>query len=803
MTAVPLAQRGWPAGCGAPALAAGDAVHVVGIGGAGMQALATLLLARGVAVSGSDRADGPALRRLADAGARVHVGHDAAHLSGGAALVVVTAALPDGNPEVAAARAAGIPVVKGKQLLGALVDAGRGVGVAGTHGKTTTTGLLGHIVRRAGIDATVVVGGDVPDLGGSAVAGTADVVVYEADEYDRSFLFGRPAAAVITNVEHDHPDIYPTIDDVVAAFRAFSASIAAGGRLIAVADSAVVDAVVADAAATVERYGLAAGGDAPSHGWWAVDRTASSDGQAFDLVRDGAALGRFTTRLPGDHNVANAVAAIAAAAALGIEPAAARAAVADYRGVGRRFEVVGAAGGVTVVDDYAHHPTEIAATIAAARGRYPGRRIWAIWQPHTFSRIALLADDFAARLAAADRVVVTPVYGARESGSDADGGAIAARIAGATAAADLAAAAAVVAAEAAAGDVALFLGAGDLPRASRAAVRGLARRAAADVATAGAAAGLGGDVLGPAPLAEHTSLRVGGPADLAVRVRRVDDLAGWWLLSWRLGAPVRVLGRGTNVLVADAGLPGVALLNRCEAWRLVADDGACERGATDGPPPPDGAATARVVAESGVTLAALAQQLARQGWAGLEASVGIPGSVGAGVVTNAGAHGWAMADSLVWAEVVAPDGGRARWDVGRLALDYRASALKHDDRHLVLRAVLRVARDDPAAIQARIASNHAHRRRTQPTAPSVGSVFKNPPGDAAGRLIEAAGLKGRAHGGARISPVHANFFVNEGGARAADLRALIDAARRAVWAHDGVRLELEIEPLGDDDAAAL
>lgn len=803
MTAPPVTARGWPAGCGVPALAPGDAVHLVGLGGAGMQAVATLLLARGLAVSGSDRADGAALHRLAAAGAAVHVGHAAAQLPAGARLVAVTAALPAGNPEVEAAHAAGVPVVKVKQLLGALVDAGRGVGVAGTHGKTTTTGLLGHAVRRAGVDATVVVGGDVPDLGGSAVAGAADVVVYEADEYDRSFLFGRPSVAVITNVEHDHPDIYPTLADVVDAFGAFARAVRPDGVIVACADSPQLRGAVAGAAAAITWYGVAdAPGGREGVDWLAVPAEPVPDGQAFDVFHAGRSLGRCTTRLAGIHNVANALAVIAAADALGLDAAAVRAAVADYRGVGRRFEVVGEAAGVTVIDDYAHHPTEIAATIAAARAHFPGRRVWAIWQPHTFSRVALLADGFAASLAAADRVVVTPVYGAREAG-DADAGArIAAAVPGA-AAHDLDGAAAAVAGEAAAGDVALFMGAGDLPRASRAAVRGLARRAAAAVAEAGRAAGLGGDVLGAAALSEHTSLRVGGPADLAVRARRVDDLAGWWLLSWRLGAPVRALGRGTNVLVADHGLPGVVLINRCEAWQVVADDGRCERGAVDGPPPAADAATARVVAESGVTLTALARQLARQGWAGLEAAVGIPGSVGAGVVTNAGAHGWAMADSVVWAEVLERGGARARWDADRLGFGYRHSALKHDATRLVCRAVLRVRRDDPEAILARIAGHTAHRRRTQPTTPSVGSVFKNPPGDAAGRLIEAAGLKGRAEGGARISPVHANFFVNEGGARAADIRALIDTARAAVQAGAGVRLELEIEPLGDDDEPAL
>jgi len=829
-----LPARGWPAGCGAPALAAGDAVHLVGIGGAGMQALAVVLLARGLRVSGSDRDASPALARLAEAGATVHAGHDAGHVPADARVLVVTAALPAGNPEVDAAREAGIPVVKGKQLLGALVDAGRGIGVAGTHGKTTTTGLVGHILRSAGLDATVFVGGDIPDIGGSAVAGTSDLVVYEADEYDRSFLFGRPHIAVVTNIEHDHPDIYPQFDDVLEAFRAFVALVHSDGRVIVSAGSDAIGAVVGAASATVESYAVRPAGaddasfaadapptavaaDAPGPAapwtarWTARIVGVQPDRQLFDVTCDGACLGTFTTRLPGTHNVGNALAAIAAARALDVDADAIRAAVAGYRGAGRRFEVIADVAGVTVVDDYAHHPTEIAATLSAARSRFPGRRIWAIFQPHTFSRVALLADAFAATLSAADRVVLTPVYGARETAGDGGPDAIDAALramnrsddvhAGTSRVDSLTQAADVVAAEARPGDVALFMGAGDIPRASRAAVRAMARRAAAAVADAARAAGLGGDLLGSSPLSDYTTLRIGGPADVAVRIRTLADLTDWWLLSWRLGAPVRVLGRGSNVLVADAGLPGVALINRCEGWHVVADDGGCERGATDGPPPGDAAATARVVAEGGVTLAALAHQLARLGWAGIEPGVGIPGSVGAAVVTNAGAHGWAMADSVVWAEVVVSSGAVERWDAGRLAFGYRSSALKHDPSRLVRRAVLAVRRDDPTAILTRIAAHSAYRRRTQPTTPSVGSVFQNPPGDFAGRLIEDAGLKGHGEGGARISHVHANFFVNEGGAHARDVRRLIAAARSAVARRAGIRLDLEIETLGDDDEA--
>lgn len=816
----------WPPAPGLPALHPGDRVHLVGLGGAGMSGLARALVDLGLAVSGSDRQASAELEALAAEGMRTFVGHAAEQLDADCRLVVRSPAVPDDNPELAAARAAGIPITKRAVLLGALVDGRIGLAVAGTHGKTTSSGLLATVLERAGLEPSFFVGGGLPDLGTNARLGAGPHLVYEADEYDRSFLHGHPALAIITNVEHDHPDIYPTLDEVEAVFAAFAERVRPGGRLIVNAASPGAMTVAEGARAgradlRVETY-YVEGDPSPPAGtrpdWLAYDLVLAPEETLFDVRHGDDCLGTFRLRLPGRHNVGNALAVVATAAGeLGVDRAALGEALAAYRGAERRFSLLGRAAGVTVVDDYAHHPTEIRATLAAARARFPGHSLIVVVQPHTYSRVALLAGDFAAALAGADRVFLTPVYAAREPFDPAGASErIAEGLPGAVVAAGLDEAAARAAEAAKPDAVLLFLGAGDIPRASRACLRLLRRRDAERLLEAGQAAGLGGEPRLDAALAEHCSLRVGGPADLLVRARVIEDLAGWWLLAQRLEIPVRVIGRGTNIVVADEGVQGLVIVNRCEAWSVepaadgasVSDaDGSPATGAPGAPgessvaADAEAAASARVVAEAGVTLAALGQALARAGWAGIEAGVGIPGSVGAGIVTNAGAHGWEMADSLIEAEVMDASGDVRRWSPAELAFRYRGSALKGDAGHLVLRASLALRREAPAAILARIADFSARRRASQPANPSVGSIFKNPPGDHAGRLIEAAGLKGARAGGAEVSTLHANFIVNRGGATAADIFHLIERCRSLVRRRFGVTLEPEIEPWGGPDVA--
>jgi UDP-N-acetylmuramate--alanine ligase len=378
-----------------------------------MSAIATVLLERGYHVSGSDQNDSASTQALRERGAQVFIGHRAENV-GEVEMVLISSAIKPDNVEVATARARGLPVSKRAQFLGWLMQGTTGVAVAGTHGKTTTTAMIASILMGAGRDPSFIVGGTIAGLNTPAHAGHGREFVIEADEYDRTFLGLTPSVAVVTNVEHDHPDCFPTFESMLVAFRDFVALLPESGVLVVCGDDA-------PARGLMEHRGSRAGltyGFGRDAAWQATDlRANNAGGIDYVVVRDGASRGLLRLRVPGRHNVLNALAAVAATDFLGVPFEDARAALLDYRGVGRRFEVRGEACGVTVIDDYGHHPTEIRATLAAARLNYPARPIWAVWQPHTFSRTKLLMDEFAASFEEADHVVVTEVYPSREKDS--------------------------------------------------------------------------------------------------------------------------------------------------------------------------------------------------------------------------------------------------------------------------------------------------------------------------------------------------------------------------------------------------
>jgi UDP-N-acetylmuramate--alanine ligase len=381
-------------------------VHFVGIAGAGMSALAELLHRRGVAVTGCDQRPENA-PDLAALGIPVATGHDPAHIAGHRA-VVVSSAVPKEHPELQAARAAGIPVVRRAEALAEATGGGRLVGIAGTHGKTTTTVMTTEALAAAGYDPTGVVGGRVGAWSGNLRRGESDVFVVEADEYDRSFLALTPQVAVVTNLEADHLDIYRDLADVRAAFEQY---VAPARYLVYCADDAGANALPSPPTAEVVRYGL----QSPDARLVAESLRHDAAGVHFAVRYDGTLRGEVTLRVPGEHNIRNALAALAVGLLWGSTVEAMAPGLAAFGGVERRFQRMGEARGVSVVDDYAHHPTEVRATVAAARAAYPGRRLVLAFQPHLYSRTRDFADDFATALAEADAVFLTALYPARES----------------------------------------------------------------------------------------------------------------------------------------------------------------------------------------------------------------------------------------------------------------------------------------------------------------------------------------------------------------------------------------------------
>lgn len=389
-----------------------ESVHFIGIGGSGLSAIARLLAESGYPVSGSDRSETPLAVELRKLGIRVQIGHDSGNIRG-AQVVVRSSAVPDTNPEVQAALAAGIPVLKRAEFLGRLLQGRRVLAVAGTHGKTTTTAMLAWTLTRLGLDPSYIIGGVSLDLGANAHAGTGEMFVIEADEYDRMFLGLDPSIAVVTYLEHDHPDCFPTLQDYREAFRAFIARIRPGGLLLACADNYETASLVASASGGIQArtYGLRCPAD-----YCAQDlRPNPRGGFSFSAWRSGIQLAQIDLQVPGLHNAANALAVLAVSHILDLDLAQASSALGEFTGTGRRFQILGEPRGITVIDDYAHHPTEIRATLAAARARYPGRRIWAVWQPHTFSRTRSLLPEFLSAFNDADLVLVTEIYAARET----------------------------------------------------------------------------------------------------------------------------------------------------------------------------------------------------------------------------------------------------------------------------------------------------------------------------------------------------------------------------------------------------
>lgn len=383
-------------------------VHFIGIGGAGMSGLARLLLARGERVSGSDLRPGPALDELRALGARVSIGHRAENLNG-ATRVVYSAAVREDNPELAEARRRRIPTVVRARLLGELMADRRGIAVTGTHGKTTSTGMAGSVFLSAGLDPTVLVGGEWSGIGGNARPGNGPHFLAEACEAFQSFLEMRPAAALVTNIEEDHLDCYEgSMERLLEAFRTFFSRIPEGGYVVGCGEDANVRRLLGEMSVRSLLYGWS-----PELDYSARGMTLDGGLPHFRVFRGGEELGEVRLSVPGRHNALNALGVAALATEEGVPFPAVAGGLAAFRGVERRFELLGEANGVLVVDDYAHHPTELRATLAAARERL-GRPLLAVFQPHLYSRTAQLMDEFAGAFEDADRVLITGIYGARE-----------------------------------------------------------------------------------------------------------------------------------------------------------------------------------------------------------------------------------------------------------------------------------------------------------------------------------------------------------------------------------------------------
>ncbi|GAB4250242.1 MAG: hypothetical protein OHK005_17180 [Candidatus Methylacidiphilales bacterium] len=747
---------------------AGLRVHLIGVAGSGMSGLARLLVERGFQVSGSDLQETTGIRELMGKGLRFFEGHHADQING-VDLIAYSSAITPTNPERAAARDRRIPQVRRADLLAALARPKRCVAVAGTHGKTTTASMLAMALTEAGFDPSFYIGAEVPSLGRNAAWTEGNWMVIEVDESDGSLSAFNPEATIILNIEEEHLDHFDSLEQIEDAFLALARR-TTGPVVFGADDPAAVRTLH-----TVERAEGA--GFSAEAAWRIEDCEISPSGSSFHLLHAGLRLGPIHLAVPGRHNVTNAAAALALSMRIGAGPDEIARGLARFGGAARRFEVKYEDPDYLVVDDYAHHPSEIKATLAAARSRTRGR-VLAVFQPHRYSRTQALKEQFARAFDDADSVLFTDIYAASEEPlPGVDGHTLPATVRAAghpdvEYTPSLKAAKARLTDKLQPGDLLLVMGAGNVHWVASRLAKELAEiRAARTWATP--------DCVFRAyePMRKHTTFRIGGPAQIWFEPADEKALVSMLQHARTVGLPVNIIGRGSNLLVRDLGIPGICIhLGRPHFSRIEIEG-------------------SRIRAGAGARLRHIAVEARKAGLSGFEFMEGIPGNLGGALRMNAGAMGswtFSVVESI---RTLEPDGSITERPASAFEVRYREVPLLRD--HVALSAVLCGVPSEEPAIRATLKSYSNRRWATQPAAPSAGCAFKNPAEIPAGKLIEELGLKDHRIGGARISPVHANFIVNEGGATAEDVLELMDLVRNTAARVRGIDLEPELIVLGE------
>ncbi len=747
-------------------------IHLIGVAGSGMSGLALLLLGMGHRVSGSDRVTTTETDRMQQLGLEFSCPHTAESVQG-ADLVVFSSAIRPENPAYAAAVAAKIPLFRRAECLAAILHTRKGIVISGTHGKTTTSSMTAHVLREAGLAPSHYVGAEIPILGANAKwSEEGEFMVAEGDESDGTLALYRPEHAVILNIEAEHLDFYSDIDHIRSVFQTLSRQ--TRGRLVYCKE----DPVAAEVGSTHP--------NAVSYGWenadyCAVDVRDLRGSSAFTVLRHGAPLGDIELGIPGRHNVLNALAAIALADGCGADFMLVARALATFAGAKRRFETKFLSPRFRIIDDYGHHPSELAATLQTARSLNPSRVV-VLFQPHRYSRTQALAEDFGRVLQAADLVFVTDVYPASERPIEGiSGQTIVDAMArhGDTPASylpQLATAHHTIGNALQTGDLLITLGAGNVHEAGT--------RLAADLKTLGEIHSLAapGEISGKLyePMARHTTLLVGGPAQFWLEPHTFEAFATVVDYCRQRGIPVRVVGRGSNLLVRDGGIRGAVIHPTGGEFSEISV-----------------AKNGEITAGAGVRLKKLASSATSAGIGGFEWMEGIPGNVGGALRMNAGAMGIETFDQVLRVTFLDEDGVIRTRERAEITAHYRnAPELR---RNFALQAVFQGTPDDPSAIQQRWDQSREKRKSSQPVGASCGCTFKNPDTIPAGKLIDELGLKGASQGSACVSTVHGNFIVNQGGAKAADVLRLIDSIRHQALSNRDIQLETEVKILGSDE----
>ncbi|HUR60496.1 MAG TPA: UDP-N-acetylmuramate dehydrogenase [Opitutaceae bacterium] len=744
-------------------------IHCVGVGGMGVGPLAIYLAQLGFSVTGEDDALTEDMRALLT---RERVAVSA--IPADCELVVYSSAIAKTHPVHRAAIARQLPLVRRGEMLAEVTRGKKLVAVCGSHGKTTTTAMLVTALRAANFPAGYVLGGLFADDTPPARAGSNDWVVAEIDESDGTIAQFAPELTVAVNLDWDHPDFYRKMADLEATFAALFTRTRGA---VLVCDACAMSARVQGGNM---RHSFGRTGDFRGE-------IASESGERMTLRLGGKfTLAEATVRARGEFNAQNATAALGAAQSMGAEVS--MRSLANYAGVRRRQSVLHAADGLTVIEDYAHHPAEIRALLASLRRRAEGGRLIVAFQPHRFSRTAQFKSEFAAALATADRVHLLDVYAAGEApiagGTTADIYAELKKNAPALAVSYFPASDAeffrALSRDRQKGDVIAFVGAGDIERKARewlSTVRGAATQALAwdeHLHALQARISAATRLKREEPLGPKTTMRVGGAARLYAEPASVADLQGLLCEAAARKIEVFLLGRGSNLIVPDEGVDGLVISLAHATWSAFEPRG-------------DG----RVWVGAGLRLKNLCGLAAKAGLVGFEFLEGIPGNVGGALRMNAGAMGGWMFDVVEEVQVMSLEGEVATLARAAMHVDYRHCAELH--HAIALGALLRPASQaDAEAVSRQIDVYRKKRQESQPREPSAGCIFKNPPGNSAGRLIDECGLKGERVGDAEVSPVHANFIVNRGEATGADVLELVRRVRARVREARGIDLQPEV-----------
>lgn len=744
-------------------------IHLIGVAGSGMSGIASLLLALGHDVRGSDRTETLETQRLARKGLRFETPHRAAQVRD-AELVIYSSAVKTGNPAYDEAHRLGIPLCRRADALAAIMNGRRGVVVSGMHGKTTTSSMAAYVLRAAGLKPSHYVGAEIPILGSNARWDSeGEIFVAEGDESDGTLVNYHPEFSIVLNVEPEHLDFYPNLDAIDAVYKQLVSQ--TSGRVIYCADDPGAERV---SRASLNRIGY---GTSPDADFRLTGLTCIDGLPSFEVLEYGATLGQIRLGIPGSHNALNALAVIALARTLGVPFAPIADALSKFEGARRRFETLYRDEDFHLVDDYGHHPSEIAATLATAR-QTGASRVLVAFQPHRYSRTRALQSEFGPALKSCDFLAVTSIYPAGEAPLEGVTGAL---IADSVSTAglseviyepDIRLLPAVLGRHLREGDLLLTLGAGNIHETGRALASDLAlRRQIRQV--------LGpGKILLHEPLSKHTTFRIGGPARFWVEPETETGFADLVRFCSDNEIPFLVLGRGSNLLFRDGGFPGVvAHLARGDFLRSEVREN-------------------EITAGVGVKLKQLAHLARQAGLSGFEWMEGIPGNLGGALRMNAGAMKRQTFDQVVSLRFCDEEGNFFTRTPDQLEIHYRG--VPSLIRNFAISATLRGTPAPAEEIDRLMRESEEKRRASQPVAASAGCIFKNPEGIPAGRLIEELGWKGRQIGSARVSSIHGNFIVNEGGAKASDVLQLIRAIQEDALRQRGIELHTEVQILGED-----